>query len=479
MKFISYTLAALFLLPLILMPAKAAFDDVSLNSGATVRTLVGGETIDMTVVAGKVETLVVADDTTLAITLAAGSVIDLTSAGRKTFSYNKGQATASFDCGSSSSVLTISLGQGLATETVSVTPTVAVCAAAGSTSGGSSTTTTTTTTATTSSTPSTTTTASASPTTTTSTASSATPSTTTTTTASTPATSPVVTTPTPSAAPVVSTPAPVPTPVVSAAPVLMSQLNPGARSDEVMTLQELLAQDPEIYPEGIVSGFYGPKTTVAVKRFQAKYGLPQVGRVGPATLAKINEVLGESGTMAQSPAPSVQAQTTTQIQSQIQAIQQQIQALSGGASVSTPSAVPVSGEFSVALSLGSRNNEVKMLQQALNSDPDTMIAASGVGSSGRETTYFGPATRAAVQKFQVKYGIAGPGNVGYGRVGPATRAKLNELLGGEAEESVMPESPSSAAPMSPPTASAVDVMTKQIEDQIKTIQAQIDALLKR
>ncbi|MEK7500508.1 MAG: peptidoglycan-binding domain-containing protein [Patescibacteria group bacterium] len=263
----------------------------------------------------------------------------------------------------------------------------------------------------------------------------------------------------------------------------MSQLNPGARSDEVMTLQELLAQDPEIYPDGIVSGFYGPKTTAAVKRFQAKYGLPQVGRVGPATLAKINEVLGESAPAAQSSVPSVQAQTANQIQSQIQAIQQQIQALTGGAvtgstAVSAPVA-PVSGEFSSALSLGSRNNEVKMLQQALNSDPDTSISTSGVGSAGRETTYFGPATRAAVQKFQVKYGIAGPGDAGYGRVGPATRAKLNELLGGESESSSMPEGPSSAAPKAPVTASAVDVMTKQIEDQIKAIQAQIDALLKR
>jgi D-alanyl-D-alanine endopeptidase (penicillin-binding protein 7) len=41
--------------------------------------------------------------------------------------------------------------------------------------------------------------------------------------------------------------------------------------------------------------------------------------------------------------------------------------------------------------------------------------------------YFGPVTRAAVQKFQVAHGIAKAGNTGYGVVGPATRAKLIEL----------------------------------------------------
>jgi peptidoglycan hydrolase-like protein with peptidoglycan-binding domain len=41
---------------------------------------------------------------------------------------------------------------------------------------------------------------------------------------------------------------------------------------------------------------------------------------------------------------------------------------------------------------------------------------------------FGPNTLKAVQKFQVKYGIASPGMIGYGRCGPKTRLKLNELF---------------------------------------------------
>ncbi|TSC71010.1 MAG: Peptidoglycan binding protein, partial [Parcubacteria group bacterium Gr01-1014_70] len=46
-----------------------------------------------------------------------------------------------------------------------------------------------------------------------------------------------------------------------------------------------------IYPEGRVTGFYGTMTASAVKKFQAKHGLGNVGRVGPRTMAKIHELL--------------------------------------------------------------------------------------------------------------------------------------------------------------------------------------------
>src|SRR3989338_2210667 len=64
------------------------------------------------------------------------------------------------------------------------------------------------------------------------------------------------------------------------------------------------------------------------------------------------------------------------------------------ATVSAPAAVSaISGNISRALSKGVTNPQVKVLQQILNSDPDTRIAATGSGSPGNETDYFGPATQ--------------------------------------------------------------------------------------
>ena len=75
----------------------------------------------------------------------------------------------------------------------------------------------------------------------------------------------------------------------------------------------------------------------------------------------------------------------------------------------------------IDLYVGSNNAVVRTLQQILNSDQDTMIATSGPGSKGLESTYFGYLTKQAVIKFQKKYSITPAA----GFVGPKTRAQLN------------------------------------------------------
>ncbi|HUY69822.1 MAG TPA: peptidoglycan-binding domain-containing protein, partial [Candidatus Tyrphobacter sp.] len=65
---------------------------------------------------------------------------------------------------------------------------------------------------------------------------------------------------------------------------------------------------------------------------------------------------------------------------------------------------------------------MKCLQQYLNASGDT-VAKTGAGSSGNETTYFGPATKAAVAKWQAANGVTPA--IGY--FGPISRAEYVKL----------------------------------------------------
>ncbi len=70
---------------------------------------------------------------------------------------------------------------------------------------------------------------------------------------------------------------------------LQTTLHFGDKGDLVKILQALLASDPTVFPEGTITGNFGPLTQKAVKRFQKKNGIIQVGNVGPRTLQKLNE----------------------------------------------------------------------------------------------------------------------------------------------------------------------------------------------
>lgn len=79
--------------------------------------------------------------------------------------------------------------------------------------------------------------------------------------------------------------------------------------------------------------------------------------------------------------------------------------------------------WSRSLKLGSRGADVKDLQVFLNMCADTKVSNSGAGSPGMETTYFGPATKAAVIKWQAARGVY-PNS---GLFGPLSRAKAADL----------------------------------------------------
>lgn len=73
--------------------------------------------------------------------------------------------------------------------------------------------------------------------------------------------------------------------------LLTGQLDYGQTSTNVANLQNFLASSESIYPQGKVTGYFGPLTKSAVMNFQNAYGIAQVGRVGPQTLAKINSLI--------------------------------------------------------------------------------------------------------------------------------------------------------------------------------------------
>ena len=78
--------------------------------------------------------------------------------------------------------------------------------------------------------------------------------------------------------------------------------------------------------------------------------------------------------------------------------------------------------FTKSLKLGSKGNDVKQLQIFLNGH-GYPVATTGAGSTGKETTTFGPAVVKALSKFQKAQSIKEAG-----AFGPATLSTVNHLL---------------------------------------------------
>ncbi|HXK37793.1 MAG TPA: IPT/TIG domain-containing protein [Candidatus Paceibacterota bacterium] len=96
--------------------------------------------------------------------------------------------------------------------------------------------------------------------------------------------------------------------------------------------------------------------------------------------------------------------------------------------VASAACIPLIG----TLQLGTKSEEVRMLQQFLNTRASTTVAYIGSGSIGNETNYFGPATKNAVVKFQTIFAneVLVPAGLSEatGIVGKFSREEINKQL---------------------------------------------------
>ncbi len=165
-------------------------------------------------------------------------------------------------------------------------------------------------------------------------------------------------------------------------------------------------------------------------------------------------------TMLGGAAAPVSAVTVAELQAQINALLAQLQTLQGSAGTS---GVTAGFTFTRNLKMGDTGSDVMNLQKVLNSNAATQVAVSGAGSPGHESSYFGPATKAAVIKFQNLYKseVLTPLGLtsGTGVVGAATRAKLSAVGGGASTGGTTPPPTTGGTTPPPPTASVGSGLT--------------------
>lgn len=90
------------------------------------------------------------------------------------------------------------------------------------------------------------------------------------------------------------------------------QLDFGEKNQDVTNLQAFFKDNASIYPEGLVTGYYGSLSRAAVERFQTQKGIVSsgtaastgFGRVGPSTRDAVNALINSGGWSGSSPVSS-------------------------------------------------------------------------------------------------------------------------------------------------------------------------------
>lgn len=127
------------------------------------------------------------------------------------------------------------------------------------------------------------------------------------------------------------------------------------------------------------------------------------------------------GFYAPTPAATDESSLIASLLAQLKMLQAKLAALLGMSNSNAAANANANASFNRDLQGGSIGEDVKALQVWLNAN-GYVVAESGEGSAGQETTVFGPATKAALIKYQIAKGIT-PAS---GYFGAKTRASLTQ-----------------------------------------------------
>lgn len=200
-------------------------------------------------------------------------------------------------------------------------------------------------------------------------------------------------------------------------------LQKGDKGDDVIALQEELKKLNLLRIEP--TGYYGDVTENAVYKFQQRKGIIETkqdegaGVFGPSTRNALNGILGYRANTKQ-----LIATKTTEFNEENQKIYIAEQEAEEESIIDRVIDNIASSENSVFVSdlvYGSKGSDVETLQGKLKE--------LGYFQGAIITDYYGDVTKEAVIDFQLANGIISSINdVGAGKVGPQTRAKLNTIL---------------------------------------------------
>lgn len=129
-----------------------------------------------------------------------------------------------------------------------------------------------------------------------------------------------------------------------------------------------------------------------------------------------------------------------------------------------PVVTTVGGQLLRNLFQGLSGDDVKVLQN--------FLVSKGYLTADNVTGFFGPVTQAAVQSFQRASNIVSSGtplSTGYGSVGPTTRARINQLLGGGSTTGF-------ASTLTPAQVAAIKAQILVLQQQVLQLLIKLQAL---